>query len=276
MTESFAGKVALITGGASGIGAALGRELGRQGAIVVLADRQLSLAEAVARDVGRGARAVELDVRDLHAFQALAQGMRDEHGRIDLLFNNAGIGVGGEASTFDAADWDDVMDVNVRGVTNGIVAVYPAMIARGSGHVVNTASMAGLVGTAGEASYAASKHAVVGLSKVLRAEAARSGVRVSVLCPGAIRTPILRGGAYGRMKLALAPEQIDRLWERVRPMDVDDFARASLRDVARNVPFIVHPRWWRVLWWLERASPRASLALWERLARELRREMGSA
>lgn len=262
MRASFDGKIAIITGGASGIGAALGRALASQGAHVVLADRQLALAEDVARAIGDRATATQLDVRDLPRMRAVAAETLARHGRIDLLFNNAGIGVAGEAHQFDAADWDDVMDVNVRGVTNGIVAVYPEMVRRRSGHIVNTASMAGLVAAAGEASYTAAKHAVVGLSKALRVEGKRHGVRVSALCPGAIRTLILHGGAFGRFKMDVAPETVERLWARVRPMDVDAFAEASLRDVARNVPIIVHPRWWRALWYAERVSPRLSFAIW--------------
>src|SRR6185503_1585330 len=103
--------------------------------------------------------------------------------------------------------------VNVRGVTNGIVAAYPEMVRRGAGHIVNTASMAGLVPGAGEASYVASKHAVVGLSKALRVEGKRHGVRVSVLCPGAIRTPILTGGKFGRLNFeGLSEDALLKIW----------------------------------------------------------------
>ncbi len=265
MRSSFDGKVAIITGGASGIGAAIGRALARQGAHVVLADRQLALAETVARSIGDRATAASLDVRDLPAWRALVDATVEAHGQIDLLFNNAGIGVGGPASDFSAADWDDVIDVNVRGVTNGIVAVYPLMVKQRSGHIVNTASMAGLVPGAGEASYVAAKHAVVGLTKALRVEAKMHGVHVSALCPGAIRTPILSGGAFGRFNFVATPEKIATIWERVRPMDVDAFAEASLRDVARNEAIIIHPKFWRVLWYAERVSPRLSLAIWRRV-----------
>ena len=95
-------------------------------------------------------------------------------------------------------DWNDVFDVNVHGVVHGIQAVYPIMIRQHSGHIVNTASMAGLVTTASPASYAATKHAIVAMSKSLRLEAERHNVQVSVLCPGMIRTPMLTGGRYGR------------------------------------------------------------------------------
>ena len=130
------------------------------------------------------------------------------------------------------------------------------MVARGSGQVVNTASMAGLLPGPGMASYSASKHAVVGLSKALRVEAARHGVRVNVLCPGAVRTPILTHGKYGRPgPRAVSEAAMRKLWEELRPMDAADFARAALDAIARDEPVIILPRWWRALWLLERGSP---------------------
>src|SRR5262249_52890994 len=157
-----------ITGGASGIGRAIGEELALRGCEVVLADRQIDLANEVCRgivDRGGRATAAELDVRDLAMFKSVADATLSRTGRIDFLFNNAGIGVGGAMDAYLPADWDDVIDVNLRGVAYGIQAVYPHMVHRGSGHIVNTASMAGLIATPGQGVYSATKHAVVGLSK---------------------------------------------------------------------------------------------------------------
>src|SRR5262249_41022659 len=149
------------------------------------------------------------------------------------------------------------------GVAYGIQAVYPQMLLQGSGHIVNTASMAGLVGAGGEGSYGATKHAVVGISKSLRIEAKRYGVRVSVLCPGAIRTPILTGGHYGRMNfVGLREEKILELWEKVRPMDVDVFAQKVARAVARDEAIIILPAWWKLLWYIDRISPATSSNMW--------------
>src|SRR5262245_43752175 len=133
---SFASKLALITGGASGIGAAIGRALADRGADVVLADRQIELANEVAESIRRAggtARAIELDVRKLDDFERVVERIE----RIDYLFNNAGIGVAGEMDGYSARDWDDVIDVNLRGVAYGIQAVYPRMIRQGSGHIIN-------------------------------------------------------------------------------------------------------------------------------------------
>jgi NADP-dependent 3-hydroxy acid dehydrogenase YdfG len=272
----YEGKVAVITGGASGIGAALGKALARRGARVMLADRQLDLAEGVAREIGARAAAALVDVRSPASLAEVVARTIGAWSRIDYFFNNAGIGIGGEVDSYTERDWDDVFDVNLRGVTNGIQAIYPTMIRQGSGHIVNTASMAGLVPAPGEASYAASKHAVVGLSKVLRIEAKRHGVRVSVVCPGAIQTPILTGGKYGRIDLGLSKEHIEAIWRRVRPMDPDVFADKVLDALAANEAIIIFPAFWRILWYVERISPRLSMRVWERILNELRDEIETA
>lgn len=257
----LSGKVAFITGGASGIGAALTTELADAGAEVWIADRQAEAAEQLARrleDAGAAVHAVALDVRDHSAFeQAVAQTVRVS-GRIDYLFNNAGIGIGGEVDSLTLEDWNDIIDVNLRGVIHGVAAAYPAMIRQGSGHIVNTASMAGLITMSAQAGYSATKHAVVALSKTMRVEAATHGVRVSVLCPGVVRTPILTGGEFGRNR-SLSRENLLELGEALRPMEPDVFARRALREILRNRAIIVVPRWWKALWYLERVSPALSM-----------------
>ena len=134
------------------------------------------------------------------------------------------------------------------------------MIRQHSGHIVNTASMAGLVAGAGQASYTASKHAVVALSKALRLEAERHGIKVSVLCPGAIRTPILTGGTYGRTNMTgVSDEELLKFWERMRPMAPEKFAERALRAVLRGDAIIVVPAWWKAWWYLDRLSPALSM-----------------
>jgi NAD(P)-dependent dehydrogenase (short-subunit alcohol dehydrogenase family) len=199
-------------------------------------------------------------VRSYPSFERAVAEAVQQSGRIDYLFNNAGIGVGGEVESYTLDDWNDVFDVNLRGVVHGIQAVYPIMIRQHSGHIVNTASMAGLVTTVGQASYTATKHAVVALSKALRVEAERHGVQVSVLCPGAIRTPILTGGQYGRILVAgLSDEELLKFWEQLRPMAPEVFAERALRAVLRGDAIIVVPAWWKAWWYLERLSPALSM-----------------
>jgi NADP-dependent 3-hydroxy acid dehydrogenase YdfG len=261
MAKNASGKVAFVTGGASGIGAALATELVDKGAEVWVADRQISQAQELVQrlnSAGGKAHAIEVDVRSFASFdRAIAEAVQ-QSGRIDFLFNNAGIGVGGEIDAYTLDDWNDVFDVNLRGVVHGIQAVYPIMIKQHSGHIVNTASMAGLITTVSQASYTATKHAVVAISKTLRLEAERHGVQVSVLCPGVIRTPILTGGKYGRNE-GVSDEDLLKMGELARPLPPEKFAERALRAVLRGDAIIVVPGWWKALWYLERLSPALSM-----------------
>jgi NAD(P)-dependent dehydrogenase (short-subunit alcohol dehydrogenase family) len=276
MASSVSGKIAFVTGGASGIGAALATKLIDGGAEVWIADRQLGAAQELAQRFNRGGakgHAIELDVRSYPSFERAVAEAAQQSGRIDYLFNNAGIGVGGEVDSYTLDDWNDVFDVNLRGVAHGIQAVYPIMIRQRSGHIVNTAKMAGLLAAPGTASYTASKHAVVALSKALRVEAERHGVQVSVLCPGAIRTPILTGGEYGRYR-GVSDEELLKFWEPFRPMAPEKFAERALRAVLRGDAIIVVPAWWKALWYLDRLSPAVSMQA-ARLTLKRIREMAS-
>jgi NAD(P)-dependent dehydrogenase (short-subunit alcohol dehydrogenase family) len=278
--SEYSGKVAIITGGASGIGAAIAREIARAGAEVVLADRQLALATSVAstiREGGGKATAVELDVRSPPSMTRVVEETVARLGAVHYFFNNAGIGIGGEVDSYEPRDWDDVFDVNLRGVAYGIQAVYPVMIRQGAGHIINTASVAGLLPSPGQGGYTATKHAVVGLSRALRIEARRHGVRVSALCPGVIRTPILTGGKYGRLNVeGLSEQKALGMWQKLRPMDADVFARKVARAVARNEAIIVVPGWWKALWYLDRISPALTAKLAEAAFARMRAELGLA
>jgi NAD(P)-dependent dehydrogenase (short-subunit alcohol dehydrogenase family) len=257
--RTFEGAVAVVTGGASGIGRALGEALAGRGARVVLADLQVDLAQAVAariRESGGHATAAPLDVADFAATNRLVQDTFRTEGRLDFVFNNAGIGIQGEARLYELEDWYRVLDVNLRGVIHGVQAAYPIMLRQGFGHIVNTASFAGLVPAPLVVGYCTTKHAVVGLSLSLRIEAAAAGVRISVLCPGVIRTPALIDcGKYGKMLEPIPREAQQELWERQRPMPPERFAEQALRAVAKNHAIIVIPSWWRIVWWLYRLSP---------------------
>jgi NAD(P)-dependent dehydrogenase (short-subunit alcohol dehydrogenase family) len=274
---AYRDRVAIVTGGACGIGRAIGVELARRGAEVVLADRQGDLAAEVAAGIRAGggrAHSDALDVRSFADFERLVAATVERSGRVDYLFNNAGISVGGEMGAYGIEDWKDVLDVNLGGVVHGIQAVYPIMVRQGSGHIVNTASVAGLIGAPYTGSYTTSKHAVVGLSKSLRVEGRRYGVRVSALCPGAIRTAILTGGKFGRMKAPNATEErVLAQWERLRPIEPEALARAALDAVARDEAIIVVPKWWKALWYLERVSPALSMRVWGVLFDRLKKEI---
>lgn len=273
----FDGATAIVTGGASGIGRALAEELAKRGCEVVLADLQIELAEEVAfaiRAAGGKAKAVKINVTDFLAVERIVQETVERTGRLDYIFNNAGIAIGGLVSHYGIEDWNQIVDVNLRGVINGIQAAYPMMMKQGFGHIINTASMAGLMPGPGSVGYTTTKHAVVGLSESLRAEVAQMGVRVSVICPGVIRTPILEGGKYGRMLIDIPPEQMRRLWKKLKPMSPNVFAKKVLNLVAKNKAIIIVPSWWKRFWWINRLSPSFGIFLAQKNFQRVQKELG--
>ena len=250
--DSFSGKTVVITGGASGIGRALGEELCGAGAEVVLADVNAELLSSTAEPLRNSGYQVDtaiVDVTDFEAVKTLVEEAAREHGGIDYLFNNAGIVVGGEARDVPLDDWRAVIDTSLYGVVHGVLAAYPLMLKRGSGHIINPASRAGLIPAAGEISYTAAKYGIVGLSHALRAEAADLGVRVSVVCPGFIETPILH-------TLKVVKLDPDKLQAQIpKTMPADECAREILRGVQRNKATITPTTTAKVLWRLYRYAP---------------------
>jgi NAD(P)-dependent dehydrogenase (short-subunit alcohol dehydrogenase family) len=186
---SMDGRVALITGGASGIGAAVGRRLRERGAEVVLADVDVARGEALAEEIG--ASFVRCDVREHEQSSAAVATAVERHGGLDLAFLNAGIATGfGLGEDFDPEGYRRAMAINLDGVVFGVHAALPALRARGGGQIIATASLAGLTAVPFDPLYAANKHAVVGLVRSLAAHA-EEGIRVNALCPSFARTPII-------------------------------------------------------------------------------------
>ncbi|HSV37712.1 MAG TPA: SDR family oxidoreductase [Nocardioidaceae bacterium] len=256
MTSSydFRGKTAIVTGGGSGIGAALTRGLVARGAWVMCTDIDLAAAAAtVASASGPGsARAVPLDVTDAAAVQTVVDSVVSDHGRIDLIFNNAGIQWIGELQDVTLAQWNAIIDINIRGVVHGIAAAYPQMINQGSGHIVNTASMGGLTAAGLLTPYVMTKHAVVGLSLALRSEAAAYGVGVTVVCPAATDTPLLDKGAIGAVRgrdYFLAGQGVRH------PLSPEKLVDQVLDAVAANRHIVVAPRSSRAIWLFSRLAP---------------------
>jgi NAD(P)-dependent dehydrogenase (short-subunit alcohol dehydrogenase family) len=175
----------LITGGGSGIGAATARAFAARGDTVHVADLDLAAAEKVAAEIG--GKAHEVDVSDRSAMAALAA----EVGAVDVLVNNAGVGMTGRFTAMTEADWDWIRGVNLDGVVNGCAAFGPAMLDAGRGHVVNLSSGLGYTPTATEPAYVTTKAAVLALSRCLRADWRAQGVGVTAVCPGVINTPII-------------------------------------------------------------------------------------
>ena len=256
------GRVALVTGGASGIGRALCGALVARGASVVVADINSSAAAAAARELterGPGvATSVALDVADARGFQEAVGAVHAEHGRLDLAFNNAGIGVGGPTEELSLAHWERTLDVNLRGVVHGVRAVYPLMIEQGFGHIVNTASLAGLTPFPLGVPYAMTKHAVVGLSVSLRVEARAHGVRVSAVCPGVIDTPILDAEGppdLPRTRLAGHGREFFDHANRGPAYPPERLAEDVLRGVEKDRAIIVAPPRARAAWIMNRIAP---------------------
>lgn len=281
--ERYRGQVVVVTGGGSGIGRALGAELARAGAVVVLADVDLDAVRAAAAAIGGSCEGQQLDVRDREAWAALVDDVEARLGPIELLCSNAGISLGGPTHELSGAHWDRIVDINLGGVVNGILTVYPRMLARGRGQIVNTASGAGLAAPPFVTAYATTKHAVVGLSTALRPEAALHGVGVSVLCPGSIDTAILdRPQDPDLPATASAPvtgrEYLTLLKQ--TPTSVDAFARKSVRQIAKGTGVIVVPAQAKALWYLARLSPglleRALVPIARRVERQLVRPGGDA
>lgn len=210
--EDLNGKVAVVTGGASGIGLALGRAFVAEGMSVVLADIEAAaLDSALATfDDGAGVAGVACDVADAASVDALRDEAVARFGTVHVVCNNAGVAAGGLVWEQSLDDWDWVLGVNLRGVIHGIRSFAPLLIGQGEGHIVNTASMAGLISPPFMASYNVTKHAVVTLTETLHADLAMVGavgVGTSVLCPGWVRTRIHEAGR-NRPEAAASPTDV--------------------------------------------------------------------
>lgn len=274
-------KVAVVTGGASGIGRALAGALVARGDTVVVADIDDEAAKNVADELQSGGSGTVygtgLDVCDADAVAALMRSTRDEHGRLDVVFNNAGIAVGGGVEELTLDHWNRTIDVNLRGVVHSVHAAYPILLEQGFGHIVNTASLAGLVPPPMMGPYTATKHAVVGLSLGLRAEAAGRGVKVSVVCPGFVDTPLLDHANPGLPQTdagARAREFATRVQRKLYTTDA--LARDVLRGLDRNKALIVAPLSGRAAWRAARLAPGLVVRTAAREATRLRnQESGS-
>ena len=242
--KDLEGKVAVITGGGSGIGRGIALAVADAGMSVVIADIESDAAEAVAEEVrGRGVDGVAAvtDVSVLGSVQELAESVYARFGAAHLLCNNAGVVVMGTIDTMTSADWKWVLSVNLDGVVNGLQAFLPRMRDQtGQKHIVNTASAAGLYPQAGMGVYSASKYAIVSISEVLRDEAAGYGLGVSVLCPGVVRTNIsnahrsrpaeLGGPVTPQWLTEMESSRDKRLEIGIDPLEVGQLVRQAVLD----------------------------------------------
>ncbi|MBL8151335.1 MAG: SDR family oxidoreductase, partial [Blastocatellia bacterium] len=189
----FKDKVVIVTGAASGIGKALCQQLSTKQAIIFITDIDLIQCQQLAIQITQsGGRAVaaKLDVSNLLEFEQLILSVCQQHQKLDYIFNNAGIGIAAEVQDMQIEDWQNIVNINLWGVINGTTTAYKIMVKQGFGHIVNIASLAGLIGSPTMTAYATTKSAIIGLSNSLRMEAKSLGVKVSVVCPGFIQTSI--------------------------------------------------------------------------------------
>ncbi len=245
----FGGKVCVVTGAASGIGFAVSEALLRAGATVVLADRDTGqLASAVDRLRGHDGRvhSVPVDVTSQPQVQELLDGTASRHGSLDFLFNNAGVGGTLPIAEATLEHWRRIVDLNLWGVIYGVHAALPVMRRQGSGHIVNTASLAGLVPFPYQSLYCTTKYGVVGMSECLRYELAADGIKVSVVCPGNVVSRIFSTTIMGEVLDTKPPEDA---------IPAEEAARIILAGVANGEGIIAFPDKPRELWRRYASSP---------------------
>lgn len=190
MSDRFNGKVALITGGASGIGAATVRRMAEEGARIMVCDIQVGPGEELAKELGDAVRFRATDVRDQSHVEAATRATVEDFGRLDVLFNNAGAGVVGQTPDVDPRAWHDIFALNVHSIFYGCRAAIPHMRRGGGGAIVNTASISGLGADYGLGPYNATKGAVINYTRSLAIDHGRDRIRVNAICPGPVATPL--------------------------------------------------------------------------------------
>jgi NAD(P)-dependent dehydrogenase (short-subunit alcohol dehydrogenase family) len=263
-TSNLTGRTVLVTGAGSGIGRETALLVARRGANLVICDVDaagLSEVERSARGQGRGVLARKVDVSDRDQMREFADAVHAEAGPVDLLVNNAGVGLAARFLDTEPEDWDWIISINVMGVVHGCHFFVPPMVARGAGgHVANVSSMAGYHASPALAAYSATKFAVLGLTEALREELRPHGIGVTAICPGVINTPITRSArARGAADDPKIRERMVSLYER-RNYGPDRVALNILKAVERNRSVApIAPEAW-MAYAIKRVSPR--LAGW--------------
>ncbi|MCR2821749.1 SDR family oxidoreductase [Lederbergia panacisoli] len=230
-------KVAIVTGGASGIGKALCHELASQGIFVIIADineKEGKLVESSLNQLEHNSRFVLLDVTKFNRVYHVLTETYIEYGRLDYLFNNAGIAMYGELYDMSIKDWKEMININLWGVIYGTQVGYNIMKQQGFGHIVNTASAAGLGPSPVSTVYSTTKHAVVGLTTSLHYEAEEFGIKISTLCPAFVDTPIFEKSKAINIDKSFISNQL----KSQKVMTPDRLAKIALKGVHKNKSII--------------------------------------
>ncbi len=266
------GRVAVVTGAASGIGRALAFELAREGAALALSDvDEAGLAEthAGAGAIGSRVTSERVDVADRAAVHAHAERVVAEHSRVNLVINNAGVGLGATISEMSYADLEWLFGINFWGVVRGTKAFLPHLKQASEGHLVNVSSVFGLIAVPGQGAYNAAKFAVRGFTECLRQELELEGVNVSATCvhPGGIQTNIARKARIVAREGRPSREEMNALFDRMARTTLEAAARAILRGVKRNARRVLIGADAHAIAALQRLLPTGYQALVVRLAR---------
>jgi NAD(P)-dependent dehydrogenase (short-subunit alcohol dehydrogenase family) len=258
--KRLSGRTAIVTGAASGIGREIARQFAARGAFVLVTDVDAAGVAAAVTEIeaaGGIADGMVVDVTSREQLTAAIDRVTDRFGRLDYMVNNAGVAIFGEVDTVSLDDWDTMIDVNLRGVAYGTTLAYQRMVEQGHGHIVNTASVAGLVPVALQTHYCTTKHAILGLCRTLRLEAAEHNVRITAFCPAWVESAmfdnsVFHGSMAGIDARVLVP---------IRPMPTERAVARLMRGIDRGAEIVITPTYGRLAWWLERGLPALSHAI---------------
>jgi short-subunit dehydrogenase len=272
--RSFQDKVIVVTGAGNGLGAALARHFSRLGGKVILIDINKGAIDAVSMETAKDGsyhipECKVIDVVDDRTFSATLEDVKKAYGSLDIIVNNAGILMAGEARDMNQAMFRKITDINLMGVVNGSLAAFKIMAAQGHGKIVNISSISGLIASPLYSAYSMTKHAVTGLSKALREEGRCLGVDVMVICPGTLRTGIFDAG-----NVVNAPKDHVFKESLLASISADEAASKVIDAMHSNRPITVFPFYALLMWWLEKIHPSILKSIHQKILKNFRSHRG--